>query len=102
MEVQITRQLLEGLKALVPIDLLDSLQQALYEPQIYCGALFAVGFCAYYLFVVVKVSIFTLVYFLICRKFATRESDILHTVNWGDFGSRGDFGHFSERRLKLL
>ena len=90
MEVQIIRQLLEGLKALVPIDLLDSLQQALYEPQIYCGALFAVGFCAYYLFVVVKVSIFTLVYFLICREFATRESDILHTSFYLQFSIKRD------------
>ena len=24
------------------------------------------------------------------------------TVKWGDFGSRGDFGHFSQKRLKLL
>ena len=27
---------------------------------------------------------------------------VYSTVKWGDFGSRGDFGHFSQKILKLL
>ena len=31
-----------------------------------------------------------------------RWSVYIRSIEWGDFGSRGDFGNFSEKRLKLL
>lgn len=45
--------IMEGLKAMMPLNFLEC---ALCVPQFCCGALFGLGFCAYYFFEVVKVS----------------------------------------------
>ncbi|XP_014234259.1 phospholipase ABHD3-like [Trichogramma pretiosum] len=78
MELEIGRQVIEGIKAIIPISLLEC---ALCVPQYCCGALFGLGFCAYYFFEVVKTPL------LVCAEgpfydFLVENVPILKSKFW--------------------
>ncbi|XP_011494643.1 PREDICTED: abhydrolase domain-containing protein 3-like [Ceratosolen solmsi marchali] len=92
---------MDGLWAIMPLDFLES---ALCVPQFCCGALFGLGFCAYYFFEVVKIPIF------VCAKgpfsdFLSANLPILKSKFWPTlwcFESRAQTIFASVIRARIL